>query len=518
MSKTASPALFELIHNMSKSEKRYFKIRSSRHTIGDQNKYVQIFDFIDQQEVFDEDALFDHFEGESFLNKFSITKNRLYDQIMKALDSYHSNASIDATIYRHLHGAEILYNKSLYDHAIKQLRSAERLAKKHQKIELQLKVDEFMNRIYETQGYKSISLLELDKRSENHEELLETQSFYSKLWTLKSKLFLLMNQSGTSRSNEELKNYKNIWNQYEAIKAPDNLSFRELYLKNHFESAFYYASLNKEKSLECLHKNLKLMQSDKKYIQQTPQKYLSLLTNTIHLELSVGDRKKIFALLGELNTFQKKYKIDSSEDLSVKMFSSIKSTNLMVHIHQAEFEKAVLLEEDVIKGLETFGNAITPVRRAYLSFKLAIAFFGMEEFNKCLKWINAILNDNELDEKEDIVAFAHIVGLITHFELNNESYLPYALKSTLRFLDKRKRSYSFETLFLKNLRKIIRTDDPFKVEQLLKQVANDIDELAKDPFESVAFEYFDFKSWLIAKVKHKKFQTVKRSAFLAASA
>lgn len=518
MSKTASPALFELIHNMSKSEKRYFKIRSSRHTIGDQNKYVQIFDFIDQQEEFDEDELFSYFKGENFLNKFSITKNRLYDQIMKALDSYHSNSSIDATIYRHLHGAEILYKKSLYDHAIKQLKTAQRLAIKHQKIELQLKIDEFMNRIHETHGYQSITNEELEKRSSEYQKRLKVQSYYDQLWTLKSKLFSLMNQSGSSRSSKELKEYDQIWNDYQSLDCPDGLSFREQYLKNHIESAYYYASLKREESLNALGNNLLLMQSDKKHIQQAPQKYLSLLTNIIHLELSVGDRKKIFSLLGELNTFQKKYKIDSNEDLSVKLFSSIKSTNLMVYIHQAEFEKAVSLEEEIIQGLEMYGDAITPIRRAYLSFNLAIGFFGVEEFNKSLKWINAILNDNQLDEKEDIMAFAHIVGLITHFELNNNSYLPYALKNTLRFLDKRKRKYSFETLFLKNLRKIIQTEDPFKVEQLLKQVSGEIDELTKDPFESVAFEYFDFKSWLIAKIKRKKFQTVKRDAFLAASA
>jgi hypothetical protein len=68
------------------------------------------------------------------------------------------------------------------------------------------------------------------------------------------------------------------------------------------------------------------------------------------------------------------------------------------------------------------------------------------------------------------------------------------------------------------LKKIINTDDPFKAEQLLKEVSDQLDESAKYPFQSVAFEYFDFRSWLVAKIKNKRFQVVKRNAYLAKSA
>src|SRR5690554_7734724 len=95
MSKTASPALYELIKSLTKSEKRYFKIYASRHTIGEVNNGIRIFDFIDQQEEFDEEALYTHFKGEAFLNQFPITKNRLYEQIISALDAFHAKNDID---------------------------------------------------------------------------------------------------------------------------------------------------------------------------------------------------------------------------------------------------------------------------------------------------------------------------------------------------------------------------------------------------------------------------------------
>ena len=40
------------------------------------NNYVRIFDHLDKQDSYDEEVLFKKFDGEAFLNRFSITKKR----------------------------------------------------------------------------------------------------------------------------------------------------------------------------------------------------------------------------------------------------------------------------------------------------------------------------------------------------------------------------------------------------------------------------------------------------------
>jgi hypothetical protein len=70
MSSKVNNALFELVKAMSKSEKRYFKLMSSRHTIGKENNYVRLFDYLDKQSEYDEDLIFKTFKGEAFLNRF----------------------------------------------------------------------------------------------------------------------------------------------------------------------------------------------------------------------------------------------------------------------------------------------------------------------------------------------------------------------------------------------------------------------------------------------------------------
>lgn len=515
MSKKASPALFELISSMSKSEKRYFKLFASRHTIGEENNYIRIFDFIESQEFFDDEEIQHHFKGEAFLNKFSITKNRLYDQIMKSLDSFHSGSSIDAQIYKLIHGGQILYNKGLYDHSKRQLKSAEKLAKKHNRDILLKEIAIQQKKLIETEGYKNHDLDDLEKiRLKDQENHLQSH-YYDELWFLKSKLFNHMNKKGKSRSDADINVFKAIFESYKKLKKPKNMGFEVTYLTNHFESAYYFAVLNAKMSLKFMEENLNLMRNTPKAIQSAPNKYFSILTNIIHLESANGNYKNVHQYLKELKSFKEKYKINSSEDLDIKLFSSINSIELMIHIHRAEFDKAIVLEPIIKEGFRLYEDAITPLRKAYLSFNLAVAFFGVDDFNKSLCWVNNVLNDSELDEKEDIIAFAQILNLIIHFELNNDQLLPYALKSTMRFLKKRDRSYKFETIFLKQIRKISNATDHFEVEQIFADIEKDIEEIANDPFESVALEYFDFKSWLKSKLKKQSFKVIKRESFLA---
>ncbi|MGM0478602.1 MAG: hypothetical protein ACQERC_05215 [Bacteroidota bacterium] len=518
MPKTASPILHELIHNLSKSEKRYFKLHASRHTIGKENNYVKIFDYIAQQRDYDEELLFKHFQGASFLNQFSITKKRLYDQIIKALNSYHTDNSITSNIYKNLHSAEVLYKKGLYEHALRQLKSAQRIAIKHEKITLLQKIELEIDQITESTGYTTTSEEELEQQTAAWKDMNAAQVYYKELWLLKSKLFMRLNRLGPSRSEADQQSFESIYQSYQQLSRPNFTSFENEYLANHFESAYYYAVLDKAKSLNYLKKNMDLFQSHSDKIKQLPHLYLSLLTNIIHLESTTGEEKNIHAYLGELRTMKQRYKISSDEDFDIKHFSSAISIELLIYIQQARFEKAIALEQKIIDGMQLYEHGITPIRKAYLYFNLGIAFFGYEDYNSSLKWINAILNAPDLNQKEDILIYAQLLHLIIHYELNSEQLLPYAIKNTLRQIRKHGGDASFESTFISYLRKVINAKSTFESETILRKAVEELTTFSKNPYSTVAFEYFDFKSWMLSKIKGKGFQAIKREAYLNKSA
>lgn len=518
MSKTASPALYELIKSLTKSEKRYFKIYASRHTIGTKNNGIKIFDFIDQQSEFDDNAIHKHFKGATFLNRFSITKKRLYEQIISALDAFHSTNNIDAQLYKMLHGIKILYSKGLYNHTQRELIKTKRLAKKHNNIPVLLQLANEEKKLIETKGYHNFHQPELEKHVQEAIDLAKQQRFYNELWHVKSQLFILLDQYGQARSKKRIEEYNDIFNTYKNIEHPQNLSFEEQYLMYHFESAYYFAILEHDQSLELLKQNLELFKNHQDELKKCPNKYFSILTNIIHLEAKKGNTKALHTYLNELKVLPQHLKTTLTEDLTIKLFSSINSIELKLYNQEGNYSKAIALADTIEAGLNKHASEINPSRKAYLAFNMAVAYFGNDEFNQSLKWINLILNSKGFDQSEDIVSFAHLLNLLIHFELDNKKFLYYAIKSTKHFLMKRKRTFKFETIFLKHISKITNAKDKFETETLLRRIEGEIEELQNDPFESIAFEYFDFHTWLISKIKNKPFCSVKRAAFLKQSA
>ena len=57
MSNVKSDQLFKLIHSLSKGEKRFFKIYTTRINPTGDKKFLRLFDAIEKQEMYDEDAI-----------------------------------------------------------------------------------------------------------------------------------------------------------------------------------------------------------------------------------------------------------------------------------------------------------------------------------------------------------------------------------------------------------------------------------------------------------------------------
>ncbi len=315
MSTKVKEALFDLIHSMSKSEKRYFKLMSSRHTIGEENNYVRLFDFLDKQNTYSEEEIQMHFKGEAFLNRFSITKKRLYDHVLTALDSFHLSNSIEAQLYKILHSSDILYEKSLYDQSRRLLISAKKLAQKNELAEIQLVISKKLKRLLETKGHVEI----LDKDIQEV-DLLDTESqcsiqLYNQIWKVKSELFKRLSTKGVARSKDEQLSYQSLCKSLLRPIHAKTQTTENQYLINHTKSAYYYAVGDMESSYKYLKKNLELFNSSKPHLIDF-NKQVSSYTNTIYVANSIGQSKESEYYLKELKSLIDKHEVN--EDLCIK--------------------------------------------------------------------------------------------------------------------------------------------------------------------------------------------------------
>ncbi len=508
MSKKASDNLFRLIKSLSSPEKRYFKVFSSRHTLGEQNNYVKLFDAIDAQGSYDEASILQKFRKEAFINKFSIAKARLNEAILRSLDAFHSSSSIDAVLKRELHCAEILYKKTLYGHCAKALASAKRLALKYEKHSTLLEIFQWEKRLIEKDNYAGLSEKEIDNLLRADELIAEKIRNFNEYWNIKSRFFQLLNRTGKVRNQEELANFKKIIDNT-LLKAENKaLSYETKYLFYHIYSAYYFGIGDYEKSYQNLKRNVELIESNTEMFKEEPNIYFSVLTNIIYIASQLKKYDEVFIYLKKLREVPQTMDTSKNEDLEVKLFSSAYSIELTLYNQMGDFEKALALEPKIEEGLEKYSGKMNKVREAYFYSNIAIANYAMGKHSAALKWINGLLNNVGIEESQDIHCFTQLLNLIVHMELKNDRLLPYTFKSTHRYLSSRNRVYKFENAFLDFTGKIMKAQKREEQTKYYKELHSKLLELANDPFEKTVFEYFDFISWTESRIERVPFRQI----------
>lgn len=508
MSNQSSDQLFQLISSLSKPEKRYFKLYSTRHTVGKKNNYLMLFDAIEKQNQYNEEALKKKFKKEAFVNKFSIAKNRLYDAILRSLDAYHANSSIDAKLKRLLHCAEILYKKSLYKQSFKQLKSAKKLAQKYHKHTSLQEIYRWEKMLIEKDHYTKIGEDELVEMMKEDQLNLEKIKIHSEFWNIKSRLFYILGKQGKARTQDDLKKFKSIIDDTLKERNDNALFYKSEYLYYHIYSAYYFGIGDYEHCYEFLKKNVLHIEEYLEKFQEEPNVYFSVLTNIIYVGSQLKKYDEAFEYLNKLRELPQTMVIKANEDLDIKLFSSVYSIELTLYAQLGQFNKGLELLPIIEDGLKLYENKLNSVRKAYFYFQIAIIYFGAENYSEALRWVNRLLNDIDIEESQDIYCFGQLMNLIIHIELNNQQLIPYALRSTQRYLSTRNRVYKFETVILQFISKMMKLKDTDQLTSHFKTLSDELAPLAEDNFERSALEYFDFISWAESKARNLPFNEV----------
>jgi hypothetical protein len=463
---------------------------------------------------YQEDLIYIHFEGQALLNKFSITKARLYNNILRSLDSYHANSSIDAQLFKSLHYAEILLNKGLYKQSEKILRSASKQALKQERNHILLEIKQREKQLIEKALYASVNPTQLNKIYNEERLIINEIDAHSKLWKVKSLLFQTINSQGHVRDEKDTIKLKILIDQIKDLN-PNEFGYNNLYLYNHIYSAYYFSVNDLPCCFHHLKINLSLFETEKEFLKMNPNIYFSVLTNIIFVSTRLKRYADAKNYLIQLKSLTNKDSKNQNLDLDIKYFSSTYSLELFLLNEQAKYESALKLIPQIEEGYRLYGEHIPTLRKAYLDFKVGVIYLSVGNYNEALSWINKILNESKIDQKQDLYCFAQLINLILHFELKNERFLPYAINSTKRYLKNRNKIYKFEELFLKLITHLSKTDNIFDIEEKLIPFEKALIKLKQDPKEEMVFEYFDFLTWVQSILKRVPFSELKQKQLLS---
>jgi hypothetical protein len=496
------------VRSLTPHEKRYFKIFATRHVMEKNNFQIKLFDAIESQEIYDEEALVRKFKNETFAKRFSVAKSRLYETILKSLHAYHSGSSVDAELKKMLHMAEILYKKTLYRQCDKILRKAKKLALEHDKHTTLLEIRLWEKRIIEKDNYSGQddkAIKEILNQDLNTIDLI--QNYYT-FWNLKSRFFLPLYKGGKVRNLEEKEKFNKIL-KHPLLQDERNAKTVEAkYLYHHIFSAHFFSVGDYENSYKHMILNLDLIEKNWVLFKEEPNTYTSIMANVIYIGNQLGKNEEVDQYFVKLHDFTSKIENRDNVDLQMRIFSSLKSLELTILVQKGEYDRAVALVPEILEGMDRYGSKLSPLRIADFYFNLAILYFGLEEFSAALKFINKILNESKIDENEDLFSFSRFMSLILHHELEHHELVIYQSESTYRYLRKRNRVFKTERSLIKFFKKLHQYD-PSDVKPFV-DLRNELIQLSSEPLERPTLEYFDFVSWTESKIEKKSFGEIVR--------
>lgn len=500
-----SDPLFELIKSLNKTEKRYFKTFTSQMQ-GDK-KYLRLFDAIEKQsrtppEEYNEKKIKGTFPKEKFVREFSNAKKYLYHLILKALQNYYANSSLDFKLDGLIQKAKILQQKGLYENCKNMLSKTEQLATKHEKFTQVFLIKNIESSIDTARGERSLE-------AEQHKyDVLKKLMNLQEYILLFKRIFSLSGYQ-TLRDEKTLLEYNSIMSN--VLLSDENMalshSAKEMFHSVH--GIYNILNGNPEKALPHYKIVAELTELHPEQTMEWTNSYISILNNLGNICMRINDFTELQKTIDKMRSIDHR----NSDHIAAKVLA--RSCQLKAFLYRKSGQSQKIISEvlpEVESGKKQFGDKISTQYILTFYFLFAYAFFEKGSYRVSSKWLHKLLtHPNTAHQTDDLICFAKLFSIIVHYELKNEELIRYSIVSTYRFLKKRKRLYKLEDTFLRYIqKKIFRAITKEEQLDVFKKMKKELSLIFKDPFERGAMEYFPFLSWLESKIQNRPFAEVMR--------
>lgn len=480
--------LHELIHSLSKSEKRFIRLNAQFHQ-GDKT-YMKLFDAIEKQKVYDEEALKVKFRNEKFINQFGVVKNYLQQFILKQLRSYNSESKASIICQNLLIDIEILYWKGQFVLMKRLIHKAEKIAEKYQ---LYLVLEELLN--WESRlntAQVKITLENVEEANKKHEAYMERYSHIVEYKKLINQTHFFIKKAEVIRTDEDKKTIEKLLNNKLLKEIPKRASFDEHYNFYMLNGVLNRLVNNQKASGEYREKLLAYMEKHPHMLEENTIRYLSALHNLLMHSLIIKDYDLYEKSLSKLKKLEAKTIREKAA-----IIESLCLFELGYYNETKQYQKSV----DFVTSffLKQPSLLINQNKEHYylVHYHAALAYFNLKDFKNALSWVNKVINLTSKMVRVDIRAATNIINILIHYELKNLLLIPYLIKSTLEFLKSHHLQTEFDKKFLLVMLALSKTNDE-KEQQ--KTIVKNLPALEKLDKTSSIVSDIDVVEWL----KYKK--------------
>lgn len=503
--------LFELIHSLNKSEKGYFKKYSKLHGHGDK-KYLKLFDTLNMLGSYNKNKIEAVFKKEAKSRQLSVIKSYLYELILKSLEAYHYN--IAAELRSGINQAEILYEKGLFRQCKHLLGKIKKLAWQYESYVTLYEI----SRIEENIARQSRPT-DIQKHKANYKNILDVLDKLINIETyaeLEGSLFIIARNYGHGISDLVKEKYKKIVNSPWLKTEAKTNTLKSKLTFNKIHSLYYLFTYDYKNALPYAQKETVLLESNPKYIVANPFAYVISLSKLSNILSRLKKYDTAVQVIQKIKTIEHNFNITLDHQKKMMVFNSSHMAELSMYKSSAQFNKIDMVLPGMLEGLQKYGGTMDAVTKSIHFHNISYMKFGNKQYKQSLEWVNKIFNLLPREElRPDIYYHAMAFRLIIHFELGNLELLSYLLKSFYRAFHQNQNLRRAELILLELIRKILKEPNIVTSKTIIKhygEIRKKLILLAKkQPDEAEEMNhYFDYISWLTAKIEKKDFVEVLR--------
>lgn len=504
MSKTPNEQLlFELIHCLTKAEKRSFKLYARRSSGSKESKYLKLFDVMEKMEAYDEAAILKKLPGTS-KSQFANQKSHLYGQILSSLRLSSLNDDIDIDLRQQLDFIRILYKKGLYFQSLRLLNRAKNITGDYRKDLFQLALLDYEKQIRSQQVFdlEESYADELDIQTEQAmKRFMNVQDFFSLATKLKARFI----ERGMVKSQHELNNLKALFYTSLPEFKEEELAFNEKFYLYRAYYWFSYLTYDFNSCINYAEKWIKLFHEtglDKK----RRAAYLKGLNRLLQSSFRIDDLKKFEEYYGLLKKFEEEEgpTLASNTQMLLVKYKTLQLFNYT--FLTAEFERFKAQLQDLLNQVESNEKSIDKHNLLVIYYKAAVYYFACEEYELAKDYLDHLLEDHD-HLRSDLKGYARIMSIIIDYDTGDEEYLEQKIRAAYQYITLEENLGAVQEHFLdflKNIGKLY----PQDLKGAFRKLKKEIEDLLTDDFGKKTLLYFDLISWIEAKAEGKAFAEV----------
>lgn len=489
--KIPSTFLFDLVHLLSKSEKRYIKVQSG----SGEKDYIHLMDALLAQKTFDEAKLIERNKDANFIKHLAVNKRYLYELLLKSLANF-GQKSLEDKIFEKIIAANVLIEKGLFLAAFNELKKGQKIARKYELFELQIALNSIEKKLLTKRKFKKREKLDIhwlfNREMKSIDELKNTNEY----WYLAQQIAQFQTRFQKIQTEEHKQQMEAI------IQSP---KFHSESLATNFRSKLYYYQANAtyqftlgnvEQAYEINSNFLGLLEANPHFLKIFAERYLATLNNMLIDSLIIGKYDILEEGINRLANTLERPEFKSIKNIETRVFRQRYLLLINWSLSQKDFEKAMEWIPEIEEGLEKFGKKIEKHHRITFYYLVAYLLFLNHRFEQALEWNNFIIYETKEDVVKEIFYFSRVLNLLIHFELGNYTLLESLLLSTPKYLKARRNIYNTEKALFRFLRKLLNSIHKKERQELRANFKNEVDELVQLPSEKRVFNYLDLRLWI----------------------